>query len=544
MTQPSRMLTGAILWTGSDFAAASLLLQGSRISDVLPAGSTLPELPAECVTDLSGAAVFPGFVDAHAHPLIGGRELHGAPVRRARSLDEALRIVREFARANPDLPWIVGEGFDLSIDPSGIYFAADLDRAVPDRPVALRSSDIHTMWANTAALEAAGITRDTPEPSDGVIERRADGTPSGTLREWGAFMPLLRAVPRPPVEEVSAALLRGLRSLSTEGVTTVQDAWVELEDLDAYLEAARSGLPVRLNIALRAVPGRWPEQVRAFTDARERIDRLGLPDLTARTVKFFADGIIEGGTAHVSEPYHGGSCCGVPAWGAEELVEAAAAFDAAGFQLHIHAIGDAGMSRAIAAIRVAAERNGPRDRRPVIAHAQLVAPDDLARLVESDITVAVQPYWAKLDGVVRHLTNGRLRGEREHRQYPFKTMRDSGVRLASSSDYPITTPSPLQALGVAISRDEHGDLANSWIPDERLELSEAVEAATVAAAYTQFRDDALGRLVPGAPADFVVVSGIPERPGPADLINARVEATWRNGVPIYARRPADALTVH
>lgn len=538
MEHPRRLLTGGILWNGRGFEPGSLVVGGGRIREVLPAGQPLPELPEDCTIELAGAAVLPGFVDAHAHPLIAGREFGGAPVRRARSRDEAVRIVREYAQAHPDLAWIVGEGFDLSIEPRGIYFAEDLDRAVPDRPVALRSSDIHTMWANTRALEAAGITRETPDPIDGVIERAPDGTPSGTLREWGAFMPLLRAVPRPPVAEVSAGLLRGLRALSAEGVTTVQDAWVELEDLDAYVDAARSGLPVRLNIAFRAVPGDWTEQLAEFSRARRRVEALGIPEFTARTVKFFADGIIEGGTAHVKEPYRGGSCCGVPAWERAELAAATVAFDAAGFQLHIHAIGDAGMSSAIDAIVRAAERNGVRDRRPVIAHAQLVAAPDLARLVEADVTVAIQPYWAKLDGVVRHLTNGRLRGEREHRQYPFRTMREAGVRLASSSDFPITTPSPLRALGVAISRDEHGDLARSWIPEERLDLAKAVEAATIAAAYTQFADDGLGCLAPGAPADFAVVSGLSAHPGPAELLNARVESTWRGGAPIYFR-PAD-----
>ena len=542
MEHSRRLITGGMLWTGHGFTAGSLLLRGDRIEDVLPHGRGLPELPDGCTTDAAGAAVLPGFVDAHAHPLIGGRELGGAPIRRARSLDEALQIVGEYASAHPELPWIVGEGFDLSIDPRGIYFAADLDRVVPDRPVALRSSDIHTMWANTRALQAAGLTRRTPDPADGVIERARDGSPSGTLREWGAFMPLLRALPRPPVAEVSAALRRGLDLLSAEGVTTVQDAWVELDDLDAYLDAARSGLPVRLNLAFRAVPGEWEEQVPAFAEARDRVDRLGVPGFTARTVKFFADGIIEGGTAHVREPYHGGGCCGVPAWPARELAAAAAAFDAAGFQLHIHAIGDAGMADAIAAIRGAAERNGARDRRPVIAHAQLVAAEDLARLVAADVTVAVQPYWAKLDGVVRHLTNGRLRGEREHRQYPFRTLRAAGVRLASSSDFPITTPSPLRALAVAISRDESGDLSRSWIPEERLDLAEAVEAATTAAAYTQLGDDGLGRLVPGAPADFAVVSGLSASPGPAELLDARVESTWRDGAPVFVRPPADAPT--
>lgn len=535
MEQTRRLLTGARLWTGDAFERGDLLVEGSRIAAMLPPGSSRPELPAHAVVDVHDRTILPGFVDAHAHPLIGGTELAGAPVRAAESVADAVRIVADYAEQHPEAPWIVGEGFDLSIDPMGTYLAADLDRVVPDRPVVLRSSDIHTVWANRLALRAAGLTADTPDPADGIIERDADGTPSGTLREWGAFMPVLRAIPPRSEAEVTDALLRGLGILSAEGVTAVQDAWVELDDVDAYLAAAERGLPVRLNLALRAVPGEWRAHLADYREARERIDALGSPDLSARTIKFFADGIIEGGTAHVSEPYHGGSCCGVPAWDAAELAEAAVAFDALGFQLHIHAIGDAGLTSALDAIEAATDAHGARDRRPVIAHAQLVAPNDLARLVAADVTVAVQPYWAKLDAVVRRLTNGRLQGPREERQYPFRTLAEAGVRLASSSDFPITTPSPLQALGVGMSREVAGDLARSWLPEERLSLTAAITAATTGAAYTQFADDRLGRLVAGAPADFAIVSGLPANPEPADFLTARVEATWRNGTPVLHR---------
>lgn len=541
MEHTRRLLRGAHLWTGSAFERGDLVIEGVRIAAILPAGSPeKPDVPSENVVDVSGLAILPGFVDAHAHPLIGGSELTGALVRKAESVADAVRIVEEYAVQHPDASWIVGEGFDLSIDPTGTYFAADLDRVVPDRPVVLRSSDIHTVWANRLALRAAGLTAETPDPADGIIERGPDGTPSGTLREWGAFIPVLRAIPRPADAEVTDALIRGLRILSANGVTAVQDAWVELDDVDAYLAAAERGLPVRLNLALRAVPGEWRQHLAAYRDARHRVDALASPDLSARTIKFFADGIIEGGTAHVSEPYHGGSCCGVPAWDPVELSEAAVAFDELGFQLHIHAIGDAGLTSALDAIEAATAANGARDRRPVIAHAQLVAPSDLARLVDADVTVAVQPYWAKLDAVVRQLTNGRLQGPREQRQYPFRTLAEAGVRLASSSDFPITTPSPLEALGVGMSREVEGDLSHSWLPGERLDLTTAMTAATTGAAYTQFADDQVGRLAVGAAADFVVVAGLPARPVPADFLAAEVVATWRNGLPIFARSHPDA----
>ncbi|MBO1902664.1 amidohydrolase [Leucobacter weissii] len=529
------LLSGGRIWDGEALRPAALLIDGATIGRVIPAGEDLPDLPDASVVDLGGDVVFPGFVDAHAHPLIGGTEFAGAPVRDAGSVREAVRIVAEFAREHPELPWIVGEGFDLSIDPRGIYFAADLDSVVSDRPVALRSSDIHTMWANSRALRLAGITDRTPDPRDGVIERDGVGRPTGTLREWGAFMPLYRAIPRRPHTETAEALLRGLGRLSREGVSTAQDAWVELEDLEAYLIAARRGLPLRLNLAFRAEPGSWRSRLRDFAEARRAVEGLGFETFTARTVKFFADGIVEGGTAHVGEPYHGGSCCGLPAWDESELNAAAAAFDDLGFQLHIHAIGDAGVARALGAIEHAADANGDRDRRPVIAHAQLVNPPEIARLLAADVTVAVQPYWAKLDSVVRHLTNERLRGERELRQYPFRTLHDAGVRLASSSDYPITTPSVLDAMAVAMARDEHGDLSRSWLPEQRLGFRAIARAATAGSAYTQFADRRLGVIAEGAAADLAIVSGLPDAPAASELLSARVEATWFGGAPVFTR---------
>ncbi len=529
MVFDGRLLTGGRIWDGAGFVQASVLLEGRRIAQLIPEGSALPQLPPSQVLELNGAAVLPGFVDAHAHPLIGGTELSGVPLRAAASLEEALELVAEYARANPHLPWIVGEGFDLSLDRSGEYFAADLDRVVPDRPVALRSSDIHTMWANTLALRAAGITRDFPDPPDGVIERDEAGEPTGTLREWGAFMPLYRALPKRPPSETADALLRGLASLRAEGVTSVQDAWVELDDLEGYILAAERGLPVRLNLAFRADPQEWRTQLTEFQRARERTAAVGSSNLTARTVKFFADGIIEGGTAHVSRPYSGTSCCGVPAWPHDELDRAVKSFDAAGFQTHIHAIGDAALTTAVSAIEGAIQRNAHWDRRPVIAHAQLVARNDLERLRQSDITVAIQPYWAKLDDIVRHLTNDRLEGERQHRQYPFESMRRAGVRLASSSDYPITTGSALRAIAVAMSRSDSGDAAQAWIPEERMSFRSALDAATVAAAHTQFGEARLGRVETDFAADLTIVRGLPDAPDAADLLSAEVAFTIFDG---------------
>lgn len=530
MTQQHRVLHGSRVWTGARFEELAIRILGEDVVEIAASPAALGAGAAGLDVLRIEEALLPAFVDAHAHPLIGGLELGGLSLRPAETVAEALELVRAHREAHPDAEWILGEGFDLSIDPGGEYFAADLDAVVPDAPVALRSSDIHTFWVNSRALEIAGLSETTPEPRDGVIERDAAGRPSGTLREWGAFMPVYRAIPKHVTGRTAGALLRGLDELRSHGVTAVQDAWVELEDLPAYLEAAESGLPLDLNIAFRIDPDGWREQLPRLEAARERVAAAGVPGFTAQTVKFFADGIIEGGTAHVHEPYTGeGSCCGLPGWSRSALIAAAIEVDRLGFQLHIHAIGDAAVSEAIDAIDAAREANGVRDRRPVIAHAQLIADADYARLRAGDVTLAIQPYWAKLDSVVRTLTNHRLSDERGTRQYPFRTASEHGIRIASSSDFPITTPAPLQAIGLAMSRDADGDPERSWLPDQRLGFAQALAAATAGSAYTRFSETRLGAIAPGMRADLVAVAGLSDAPSAAELLAARVVRSWRRG---------------
>lgn len=514
------------------FGVADVVVDGGIVTALLPTGSAVPASDTT-VVDAAGATLLPGFIDAHAHPLIAGQERFGLSVRSCRDVTEVQAAVEAHARRHPQLPFISGEGFELSIAPDGAFFAAALDAVVPDRPVALRSNDIHTYWCNSRALELAGVSAETPDPVDGIIERHPDGTPTGTLREWGAFAPVRAAMPPATDAERAAQLRAGLFDLARVGVTSVLDAWVDGSDVPAYLLAARAGLPVKLDLALRAEPGRWRSQVAEFAGLRDRLAaETTAGRLSATTVKFFADGIIEGGTAAVHDPYAGSHSCGLRSWEPEALRAAVRGFDDAGFDVHIHAIGDAAVSTALTAIEALPPAGPGRVRRPAIAHAQLVAQPDRRRFAATGTTAVMQPYWAKLDDIVEQLTIGRLDRGRAELQYPTASLLAAGVNVAFSSDYPISTGNPLCGIAVAMTRAEDGDPGKAWLPHELLTRHQALAAYTTGAAHVTRTAHGGGRLRVGAAADLVLIGGDLETASPADLMATEVIGVWVDGIPV------------
>lgn len=409
---------------------------------------------AAVVVDLEGGALLPAFGDGHAHPLWGGVELAGAPIRDCTSIAEVVEAVRRHAAAHPDALWVTGGSYDPSLAPGGIFDARWLDEAVPDRPVVLQASDHHCAWVNSVALAVAGIDVDgpTPDPPAGTTARRPDGTAVGTLVEWTAMDLVLAHVPPVGHEAKVVGLVAAGRAFAAAGVTWVQEAALAPEDVAVYRQAADAGdLAVRANIALRAEPGEWAGQRETFGVARASV--AGHSSVRAGTVKFFADGVIEAGTAALLDPYDDAPhSCGLPVWDPVEMAAACAAFDADGFQLHLHAIGDAGIRTALDAIAHAAAVNGPRDRRPVITHVQLVHPDDLSRFAALGVVASFQPLWARLDACQTELTQPRIGAARSRLQYPMASLRRSGARLAMASDWPVSSLRPLECGAVAVTR--------------------------------------------------------------------------------------------
>ncbi|OFE16228.1 amidohydrolase [Humibacillus sp. DSM 29435] len=531
-----RVLHNAAAWSGDGVDHHAIAIEGGVIVALDDAAVRWGRDHDAEFLDLAGGFVMPAFADGHAHPLFGGLESDGPSVRGHDSIAGIVAAVRQYAAEHPDLEWIVGASYESSLSPAGLFDARWLDEAVSDRPVLLRAWDYHTVWVNTRALELAGIRAETPDPALGEIPRRDDGSALGTLREWGAIDLVTAVMPRRSLEARIAAIERAGRHYASLGITWVQDAWVEPEQLEAYLAAAQADrLPIRFNLALYADPRHWPGTLEVLIEGREQVRRLGHPLLTANTVKFFADGVVENATAALLEPYMSEpGNTGMLVWSAEGLAEAVAAVDAAGFQPHIHTIGDGAVRLGLDAVEHAERQNGTRDRRAVLAHVQLVDEADLDRFARLDVTANAEPLWAQLDPLMNVLTVPRLGEKRSAAQYQLSTLTSRGARLSFGSDWPVSSADPLEGLAVACSRQtQERQPSGGWTPHERLRIEAALLAYTAGVAHQAFRT--AGLLQVGHDADLVVLSGDPRTvTDPRDLDTLHVTSTWLDGECIFA----------
>ncbi len=530
------VLHGGVVWSpGDDHDHHAVAVHDGRVVALDEDAVQWGRAHGAEFVDVTGRFVMPAFADGHAHPLFGGLESDGPQVRAQSSVDGIVAEVARYAAEHPDDEWVVGASYESSLAPDGLFDARWLDAAVPDRPVFLRAWDYHTAWVNTRALELAGITADTPEPVLGELPRRADGSPLGTLREWGAVDLVTAVMPPRTVEAQVAALERAGRHYASLGLTWVQDAWVEPEQLDAYLAAAEQDrLPIRFNLALYADPRRWPGDLEVLLEGRARVQALDHPMLTANTVKFFADGVVENATAALLEPYTTEpDSRGMLVWSPEQLAEAVAAVDAHGFQPHIHTIGDDAVRIGLDAVEHARRVNGDRDRRAVLAHVQLVDPADRERFHDLSVVANAEPLWAQLDSLMNVLTVPRLGDERSATQYPLASLLGLGARLSFGSDWPVSSAAPLEGMAVACSRQtDEREPAHGWTPHERLRVEQALTAYTAGTAHQAFRR--AGTLRPGDDADLVVLSADPRTVvHPRDLDTLAVTSTWLAGRRIH-----------
>jgi predicted amidohydrolase YtcJ len=530
-----RFVNGSIL-CGDGSLADALVVDDGRVVAIGPdahddRGRRLTEV------DLGGGLLLPGFRDGHAHPLWGGIDLRRCPLDRCRSVNEIVTAVGAYAAARPELSWIQAGPYDPSVLPDGRADAAWLDAVVPDRPVKLSAADYHTAWVNSRALQLAGIDSDVADPPLGQIVRRADGSPSGMLVEWGAIELVDRLIPEPDADERAAGLDAAMQHFVRNGLVWAQDAAVSIDDARTYRAAAeRDQLPVRINLAWRAEPDAWRTQLADYGVARRDLeaDRSCEGRLTARTVKFFADGVIEQGTGFVLEPYEvEPHDCGLPNWKPDELAEAVASAASQGYQIHIHAIGDGGVRMALDAIEHAARVNGAFPERPVIAHTQLVDPADRQRFASLGVIANFEPLWARLDPVNRDLTIPRLGPRRASLQYPIATLARQGAPISFGSDWPVSSVSPLEGLSVAVTRQmPDGTPADGWLPDERVAIGAAVRAYTAGSAYQAF-DDARGTIEVGQRADFCLAGSDITAIAGLEVAEVEVIGTWVDGVEVW-----------
>ena len=466
--------------------------------------------------NLHGRMMLPGFHDIHVHPVESGVLYQQCVLFDIRGVPKLLDKVKECALANPDDEWIVGGGWTLdNFIPTGLPDKKLLDDIVPDRPVSLKSSDGHSLWVNSKALEFAGIDATTPDPENGRIDRYPNSNePSGSVQEDSAIM--LVADHEPPL--TSDDLINGLKYsrdlFHSYGITGIQDALLKLEPgdgyygLDAYNQLdARDELNLHVVAALfweNTVP--LTQQLPKFLHARKQQPTDG--NVKATAIKIWQDGVIEAQTAALLEPYSDrsdefrGDLQNPP----DDLNKAVIALDAANFQIHFHAIGDRAIRVSLDALEHAQQANGSRDGRHHLSHIQLFDPGDIPRFADLNVVANFQPLWAIQDSYITDLTWPRLGEERSKWLYPIGTMQRSGARVGFGSDWYVTSVNPLDGIETAVTRLDPNGLTDVPLGvGEEITLAQAIENYTINGAYVNFLDDQAGSIEAGKQADLVIL---------------------------------------
>jgi len=513
---------GKILYVGSDSGVERYV--GARTRQV----------------DLAGAMVLPGFQDAHIHTIGAGINLITLSLHSLKTREQYLEAIAAYASAHPELPWITGGGWLLdAFPPKGIPTRGMLDAIVAERPVYLESADGHSAWVNTKALELAGITRDTPNPAGGRIDRdAATGEAVGALQEKATGL-VYEVIPPITAKQAEAALAKALEVLNGYGITAFQDASTPVSGPQAfrYLDAYRA-LDDRGELSARVVASLWWES----TEGLEQVPRLlkARADYTggrlqATTVKIMQDGVMENHTAVLLEPYIGGtSGRGESMVDPEALKEIVTRLDAEGFQLHFHAIGDGAIRECLDSVEEARKANGDLDHRHHISHIELFDPEDIPRFRELGVVANFQPLWATADPYITELTLPFIGPERGRWLYPIGSVFRSGAVVAFGSDWDVSTANPLEEIEVALTRMGPSD--EGWevfIPEERIGLQDALAAFTIDAAYVNHLEDRTGSIEVGKLADLVVLDRNLFAIEPAEISNARVLLTLLGGKPVY-----------
>lgn len=495
--------------------------------------------PQTVVVDAHGGAVLPGFNDSHVHFASGSLALTEINLLDAFDAGQVAEAVRGYAEAHKEAAWVTGRGWYYTAFPGGLPTRQLLDEVVPDRPAYLIAYDGHSGWANSAALQLAGITRTTANPKNGIVVKDATGEPTGVLKE--SAMGLMRAVlPTHDRAQRLEAIRAGIREAHRLGVTSAQNANGTPEEIALWDELRReNALKLRVYHALSAGPGFNEGQADRFEETRR-----AYPDdplLKAGAVKLMADGVIEAHTAAMLEPYANKATSGMATFTSAELNRIVTLLDRRGWQIWIHAIGDRGIRMALDAFEAAGRANPApaRGRRHRIEHIESIDPADLPRFGALGVIASMQPFHANPDPSMGTVWTENIGPERASRAWLWHSIANAGGRVAFGSDWPVVTLDPRMGLQVAVNRlSPKGEPEGGWLPDERLPLTAAIDAYTSGAAYASFDEQRKGTLTKGMLADIVVLSTDIFDAPPERVLDAQVAVTIFDGKVVYDRAEA------
>ena len=526
------VFTGGTVWTADSAhpRASAVAVRGGRIVWVGEAKDAAAWTGrATTVIDLRGRMLLPGLHDSHLHPAAGGVELGECLLDADTTRAMLITHIAQCARSGTG--WLRGRGWQLPIFPDANPSRTLLDSLAPGRPAYLRSADGHGAWVNSKALALAGITAATPDPPRGRIERDASGRPSGTLRESATGL-VARMMPARTWQDYVHGLRRTMALANSLGITSLTDADADTLMLRAYvaLDSAHA-LTTRILATQHTDAAAGASQVPRLIAQRARFT---VGHVRATAAKIYADGVIEARTAALLQPYAGTSDRGPTPIPPERMDSLVVALDRAGFQVHVHAIGDRGVRMALDAFAAARAANGARDSRHQIAHLEMIDTLDVPRFAQLGVLADFQPLWAYRDSYIRDLTEPVLGPERSSRLYPIGSVVRAGGTIVGGSDWIVSSMDPLAAIQVAVTRrDPDAPAGPPWLPNEVVTLDRILAAYTIEGARADFQERETGSISVGKAADLLVLDRDLTAVPPADIHRARAVLTMLEGKAVF-----------
>jgi predicted amidohydrolase YtcJ len=481
--------------------AEAVAIAGNRIVAVGSTADLHPLAgPHTRIIDAGGKSVLPGFNDAHVHWLEGGFSITNVDLREATSPAELARRLRDYAQSLPAGRWILGGNWDHEKWPGAPLPTKDvIDEATPAHPVFVCRFDGHMSLANSLALKLAGVTKDTPEVPGGLIVCDKNGEPTGMFKD-AAMELVTRVIPERSWDEKLSAARAATTHAAQLGVTSIQDMSAD-DDIGLYQYLMeRDELKTRIYGARSIVT--W--EVLAKTGVR---GAFGSDWLRLGALKGFADGSLGSTTALFFEPYldapNTSGLLSDQMIPEGTMLQRVLQTDRLGLQVMIHAIGDAANRDILSLYRQVAEKNGPRDRRFRIEHAQHLRPSEVKQFAEFKVIASMQPYHCADDGC---WCDKRIGIERSKGTYAFRSLLEAGAILAFGTDWPVAPLNPMAGLKAAVTRQTlDGKYPDGWVPEQKITLEEAIRAYTLGAAYAEFQDQAKGSITLGKLADLVML---------------------------------------
>lgn len=474
--------------------------------------------PDTTTVNLEQRMMLPGMHDVHIHPISGGVLSASCDLNGLSTIAQYRSAISNYANANPDVEWILGGGWAMSVFGAGGKPSRKIiDELIPDRPVYLRSTDGHSGWANSVALEMAGLTKDTPDPIDGIIDRDPEtGELIGSLQE-GAMNLVERIIPPTTIESKIAGLKYSIKMLNGYGITSIQDAIVRENDLKTY-----QNLEQNKQLSLRVIASLWWERDQGLEQIPRLIElrkKYSSELVSPRTVKIMQDGLVENYTAVLVDHYHNvpGPTKGIPMIEPEFLKEVVTALDSLGFQLHFHALGDGAARQSLDAVEESVYENGQLGNRHHISHLQLTHPDDFDRFAELEVVANFQPLWAYTGDYLTELAAPFIGEERLKWSYAIKSLQNAGALIAFGSDWSVTSANPFHQIETAITRQSASKitaLENKPVDSEQdvplnieqsIDIKTAIDAFTINAAFVNHLEKETGSLEVGKYADMVIL---------------------------------------